>query len=186
MVHLAACGGLVWPEDSASDAGVAQPDPVEAGVVDALLLDAGAAPSFGGADVYIDPGVPCGTFDKIPTICNVSAGKVCCVKFRDSLVAAFGDDMNRCEAPAACTSGLAVECNGSGDCAASGKPGTVCCVHYANAAFPETLRSITCVPYAECAKERHLVLCDSKAPVPCPNGTKCTPVLTNPFIEACR
>jgi hypothetical protein len=59
-------------------------------------------------------------------------------------------------------------------------------VHYANAAFPETLRSITCVPYAECAKERHLVLCDSKAPVPCPNGTKCTPVLTNPFIEACR
>jgi hypothetical protein len=181
------CGGLLDPGDvpSREDAGAPALDASTSPGADAAP-DPERPPVFAGADAYIDPGIPCGTFDKIPTTCSVTGGKVCCMPYRDSLFSAFDYDLNRCMAPAECTKGLAVECNGSGDCVNRGKPGTVCCVQYATGAFPETLRSIACVPFDECKAQRHLVLCDSKAPGACPEGTRCKQLFARPLVEGCQ
>jgi hypothetical protein len=183
LAACAACGGRVTETESPLP--IAAPDAgVDAATEDAATTD--APPIFGGADAYIDPGVPCGSFDLIPTLCDVRSGKVCCMPFRDSIVTAFKHDKNVCQPRAECASGVAVECNGPGDCANRGKPGAVCCVHYASGAFPETLEAIRCLPLGECQARRHLVLCDSTAPEPCPAGQRCTPLFTRPTVEACR
>lgn len=180
LILVAACGGRV-----AGEGGPAGP------LVDAgALVPEGAPPDadppslVSGDASYGDPGVPCGKDDGIPQNCPVHEGKVCCMPYRDSVGDAFDYGKNTCRARGECPTGeLAVECNGPRDCA---DPSAVCCVHFVEGGFPSTVRSITCLPLDACARERHLVLCDSTALPSCPEGGRCNRVWSRPILEACQ
>jgi hypothetical protein len=170
-----ACGGLIEGEASAPGDAAAREDARDAGE---------PTQSFGGADAsFVDPGVPCGKDDNLPKSCNVKANKVCCMPYRDSVGHAFDWVGNRCSARGECAAGeVAAECNGPRDCA----DGAVCCVRFVEGGFPSTVKSITCSALADCARERHLLLCESSVAGTCPEGGGCREIWAVPHIEACQ
>lgn len=165
-------GGSVPVVDAGRDATTA---PIDAST-DASLRDASidAAPVVDSAVDRIDcPGAPTGSTSLACTV----GKQTCC---RRGAAASY---TYACESPppAGCTSSgmgsapLSVTCDDARDCAALGRPTTVCCGDYVTDAQNQpSVVSVSCVLAARCLKtQSRVVLCGDGDGAQCPAATHC-------------
>ena len=145
------------------------------------LVDASPAPIDAAIDQgpLLDPGVKCGT-----ETCAVPSD-VCCRSGTAGLetfacAASGGSD---CTLPG----DLPVPCDDARDCAALGRPGSVCCAQETVDPVSQTasVTTVTCRSPGSCSGNGRRVVCDT-TPGGCPAGMACTTTLAFPGFNLCQ
>jgi len=160
---LVACGGAQETDLFRGDGGTLLPGDRDGGI---SAPDAAApAPDAGSASA---PGVAC------QALTCALGREVCCRR------ATAATSSLACAAPADCAGAgedapLAVTCDDADDCAAMGRPATVCCGDYVvDAQRRPRVRSVACIAPRECLEPQgRVVLCGDGRDAQCPPGTRC-------------